>query len=220
MNKIENSKKTLHLMYYKMFKTVFEKNPNILLKIIQVTLNESEEKFQLKKCRIVKNDLEENSPYLSQFTIYFDKSIPLTVNVDYLVYPNTSKLNYTFSLDIHSKNESYQISLNNFPNLNDQIIHEFYFMKSNSSTNVLAKEYSMIQVDIKKCYENFKSAKKIEELSSLERLGACLYATSPAEISLILGNNLIKKEEKEKFINDIITSSEDEIIKLQQKIVK
>ena len=57
MNKIENSKKTLHLMYYKMFKTVFEKNPNILLKIIQVTLNESEEKFQLKKCRIVKNDL-------------------------------------------------------------------------------------------------------------------------------------------------------------------
>ena len=93
-------------------------------------------------------------------------------------------------------------------------------MKNNSSTNVLAKEYSMIQVDIKKCYENFKSAKKIEELSSLERLGACLYATSPAEISLILGNNLIKKEEKEKFINDIIASSEDEIIKLQQKIVK
>lgn len=220
MNKIENRKKTLHLMYYKMFKTVFEKNPNILLKIIQVTLNESEEKIQLQKCRIAKNDLEENSPYLSQFTIYFDKSIPLTVNVDYLVYPNTSKLNYTFSLDIHSKNESYQISLNNFPNLNDQIIHEFYFMKNNSSTNVLAKEYSMIQIDIKKCYENFKSAKKIEELSSLERLGACLYATSPTEISLILGNNLIKKEEKEKFINDIIASSEDEIIKLQQKIVK
>lgn len=216
MNKIENSQKVLNLMYYKMFKTVFEKNINILAKIIQVILNENDKTINLKRAKIIP---KENSSYLLQFTTQ-NKETELVVYVDYIVYPDTSKLSYTYSFDIQSEKQDYQISLNNFPNLNKEIINEFYLMKKNSKTNVLSKEYPMIQVDVKKCYENFKSKKDISLLSSLERLVACLYTNSLAEMSLLLGNDFFPSIEKEKFINDIITSSEEEIMILQKQIEK
>ena len=44
----------------------------------------------------------------------------------------------------------------------------------------------------------------------MEKLVACLASTSLSEISSILGSDILEMKEKEKFLNDIASSSQDE----------
>lgn len=68
----------------------------------------------------------------------------------------------------------------------------------------------MIHIDVYKCYKLVYNKTNLDENSKMEKLVACLASTSLSEISSILGSDILEMKEKEKFLNDIASSSQDE----------
>ena len=76
-------------------------------------------------------------------------------------------------------------------------------MQDKSSINI-------IHIDVYKCYKLVYNKTNLDENSKMEKLVACLASTSLSEISSILGSDILEMKEKEKFLNDIASSSQDE----------
>ena len=73
-------------------------------------------------------------------------------------------------------------------------------MQDKSSINI-------IHIDVYKCYKLVYNKTNLDENSKMEKLVACLASTSLSEISSILGSDILEMKEKEKFLNDIASSS-------------
>ena len=76
-------------------------------------------------------------------------------------------------------------------------------MQDKSSINI-------IHIDVYKCYKLVYNKTNLDENSKMEKLVACLASTSLSEICSILGSDILEMKEKEKFLNDIASSSQDE----------
>ena len=73
-------------------------------------------------------------------------------------------------------------------------------MQDKSSINI-------IHIDVYKCYKLVYNKTNLDENSKMEKLVTCLASTSLFEISSILGSDILEMKEKEKFLNDIASSS-------------
>lgn len=216
-------------MYNAMFKSVFRKNPNILKKLIELVLEENNINLHLEnKTLILQNnelllDHYKDKQYICDFIINIDKSTDLSIEINRSLYPGLKERNMAYSFNIYYNHfkqgnryhefEKYgliQINFNSFSNPNDKIMNAFYLMDKDSPLNILSKNLLIIHIDVYKCYKSVYNKTNLDEVSKMERLIAILMSTSIKEISTILGSDILDMREKEKFLKDIVESSQDE----------
>ena len=226
---IKTDKKIPYLMYNAMFKSVFRKNPNILKKLIELVLEENNINLHLEnKTLVLKNnelllDHYKDKQYICDFIINIDKNTDLSIEINRSLYPGLKERNMAYSFNIYYNHfkqgnryhefEKYgliQINFNQFSNPNDKIMNAFYLMDKDNPLNILSKNLLIIHIDVYKCYESVYNKTSLDEVSKMERLIATLMLTSVTEISNILGSDILDMKEKEKFLKDIVESSQDE----------
>ena len=221
--------KVPYLMYNAMFKSVFRKNPNVLKRLVELVLEENDIHLNLedKTLTLKNNDLILNhykdKQYICDFIINIDKYTDLSIEINRTFYPGLMERNMAYSFNIYYNHfkqgnnynefEKYgliQINFNKFSLSDDKIMNAFYLIDKDNPLNILSKNLLIIHIDVYKCYKLVYNKTNLDENSKMEKLVACLASTSLSEISSILGSDILEMKEKEKFLNDIASSSQDE----------
>ena len=214
------------LIYDVIFKAVFERVPDILIKMIRDILNieESTDPF-------VFSGFESNSgvfngkTYKGDVTIRLSDKSVVIIEMNYrkdksVIDRNMIHLTRVLSQILKSGTpdndlKDYRIrglNLNNFPNDTGEVIERFAIC--NIKTNKIASNvYSFCNLSLEKC-ANLLYDKDVKNLPKEVRWGAILLEENIDKISQILGDDMLSMEEKERLLQTIEDVNNDkEIVK-------
>lgn len=222
------NKKTKLLIYDVMFKTVFNKEPNVLLKMIMDMFDVKDE-IELSQDTFVFSGLESHSNTKDGKTYRGDMTIRLTDKSYILIEMNYRKdqsvldRNMLHLTRVHnqilkrgiSDNElkKYRfrgLNLNNFYNDANIPVESFAFCSLNTN-KIASLIYSFCNVSLVKCKELVYDI-NVSNLPKTVRWGAILLEENIDKISQLLGDDMLSMEEKESLLKTIEDVNNDETI--------
>ena len=216
------------LSYNAMFKAVFSNNKVILSKLVQAILEYYKIDIDVKdKELIIRNnelllDNYRDKQLICDYIIKLDDCSDLNIEVNRAYYTGLTERNLVYSFKIfyeHFKaGDDYkefhkytllQVNFNHFSNYNDKTINRYYMLNMDDITNKLSNNFSIMNIDIEKCFSIVYNNSNLEEISDLEKWSAIIACEYLEDIAFILESGLLSMEEKEKFLNDIKEKSKD-----------
>ncbi len=233
---IENAKepkgKTKLLISDVIFKAVFNRERDILLKMMKDTFDIKEE-IELAVDLFVFSGLESNASTKSGKTYRSDMSIRLSdkslilIEMNYRKDKNAIDRNMVQLIRGHnqilkrgtpdSELKKYRIrglNLNNFYNDDISKPVENYAFCSLNTHKVATLIYSFCNISLVKCQE-FVYDINVINLPNAVRWGAILLESDMNKISQILGDDMLTMEEKERLLNTIEDVNNDDIVMQQ-----
>lgn len=231
------------LSYNAMFKAIISNNKYILSKLIEAILDYYKIDIDIKdKELIIKNnelpiDNYQDRQLICDYIIKLDDNTEINIEVNRSKYIGVTERNLTYSFKIYyehfkagddydkfSKYTLLQINFNNYPNSNGKSINRFYMIDIDDIENRLSNSYSIMNIDIAKCYKLVYNKDNLEGISELEKLSAIIGCEYLEDVASILerGKISMDKKEKEKLLKEIKAKIKDkdilEAIKLENSI--
>lgn len=209
-----------------LFKKVFAEVPNALISLVSVCLdidyNELKDNTKLELNELPKNNINNKSTFCD-FVIKIGNSFKLNIEVNNNNYVGLSERNILFLSRLYSnfiprgikysdlpKYKVAQLNINNFSNPNGKIISRMFIMDEEDKT-ISTDALFYYNFDIEKCkkiyYNEVES--NIDRNSKLIKWGALLCTTNLSDIKNIIGDDLMEKEDKEKFVKVVSMFSEE-----------
>ena len=238
-----NKTKIPSLSYNAMFKAIISNNKYILSKLIEAILEYYKIDIDIKdKELIVKNnelpiDNYQDRQLVCDYIIKLDDNTEINIEVNRSKYMGVTERNLTYSFKIYYEHfkagDSYdkfnkymllQINFNNYSNPNGKSINRFYMIDIDDMENRLSNSYSIMNIDIAKCYKLVYNKDNLEGISELEKLSAIIGCEYLEDVASILerGKISMDKKEKEKLLKEIKAKIKDkdilEAIKLENSI--
>ena len=236
---MKEKNKIVSLSYNAMFKAIFRNNKKILSQLVQSIFDYLKLSINVidKNLEIVNNELwisnAKDKQLVCDYRIKISDDIELNIEINRTYYSGLEERNlcYCFKIycdhfkagDDYSEFKKYllvQVNFNNFANLDNEPVKEFFLLDPRNPKNYLTKNICIINVDIDSCLKKFYND-GVSELSSLERFGAMLKTDYLEDITDI-AKGLIGMEEKKEFLEQIKDASKDKevlkAIKLEDNI--
>ena len=209
-----------------MFKATIVKCPRVLLQLVNDILKE-EFDYDKDDIKILNNQIGIDSIYEKKLTCDF----VMLINDSYLINIEVNKGNYQglyarnfvyqtklfsslfmkgMTYKEFSKYRVAQINFNLFHQENIGVTEE-QMLYNVASKTVASDIIRIIQIDIEKCYE-LVYTKGIEGIQKIIRWGALFNETTMHGISEILGEDMLKMEDKKDLLNKIDRAKEREEI--------
>lgn len=231
----------ISLSYNAMFKAVFYDNKKVLINIIQAIFDYCNFKIDIEEDNLIirNNELPIGNAHDKQlvcdYIIKIDDNTDLNIEINRTSYPGLVERNMTYSFKIYcdhfksgdkypelNKYNLIQVNFNNFSNPDGRCINKFFLIDTDNIVNYLSKNLCIINIDIASCFKLVYNNDKLDEISMLERLSAMLFPDTLEDISAIIRSDIMDKETKEKFLDDVVEKSKDkdigEAIKLEDNI--
>ena len=213
------------LFYDSIFKGVFSKQENVLLKFIKILLDIKERyddpvsiigyelPISKKKGKINRGDILLKLSDNSYINIEMNKGRDSRILKRNIVQVSRIYGNLRKSGKKESELEDLkvkQLNLNNFRNVTGKPI-EHILLCEKELGEIISDLISLCNIDIEMCYRMVYN-KGIRNVSKAVRIGAMLLAKSLKELSYILGDDILSMKEKEKFLEYVKEVNEDEKI--------
>ena len=207
------------LNYDLAFTSIFNKEENIIIlenfisTYLEIPLKEIKGNLKLLNRDLKKENKKESKKEVDLLLNYRGKKI--NIELSNKVSQGTIDRNVVYVCNIHSKqlkkgdrdyshiNETIQINLNNF-RCNEEI-RESYYLR-NEKGKILSKKLRIDTVDMVKAKEICYT----KDETKLTRWCKILTSTSEEEIRMIMGDDLMEKESKEKLLEEMNEFSDDE----------
>lgn len=201
------------------FTSIFNKEENIIIlenfisTYLEIPLEEVKGNLKLLNRNLNKKNKKESKKEIDLLLNYKGKKI--NIELSNKVSQGTIDRNVVYVCNIHSKqlklgdkdyshiDETIQINLNNF-RCNKEIV-EIYYLR-NKKGNILTKKIRIDIVDMVKAKEMCYTKNE----TKLTRWCKILTSTNEEEIRMIMGDDLMEKESKEKLLEEMNEFSEDE----------
>lgn len=195
------------------FTSIFNKEENIIIlenfisTYLEIPLEEVKGNLKLLNRNLNKKESKKEIDLLLNY-----KGKKINIELSNKVSQGTIDRNAVYVCNIHSKqlklgdkdyshiDETIQINLNNF-RCNEEIVESYYLR--NKKGNILTKK---IRIDIVKAKEMCSTKNE----TKLTRWCKILTSTNEEEIRMIIGDDLMEKESKEKLLEEMNEFSEDE----------
>jgi len=219
------------MSYNSMFKAVFSNNKVILSKLVQAILEYYKIDIDIKdKELIIRNNELPLDNYMDKqlicdYIIKINDTTDLNIEINRSKYIGLTERNLTYSFKIfyeHFKSgDTYnefnkytflQVNFNNFSNINGKAINRYYMIDIDDITNKLSNNFSIMNIDIEKCFDIVYNNDNLEGISNLEKWSGIIACNYLEDISTILESGLLSMEEKDKFLRDIKEKSRDKDI--------
>ena len=235
--------KVFSLSYDAMFRAIFSDNKYRISKLIEAILNYYQIDIDItnKELIIKKNELNIDNPKNYKITcdyiIKLDDNHEINIELNRSTYGGLLERNMTYSFKIYYEHfksgDSYekfkgytllQVNFNKFHNPNGKRINRYYLIDIDDVGNMLSNNYSVINIDIEKCFNLVYNKDNLDDVSELETWGAIIYANYLEDIASILERGKISMSDNEKndFLDDIKEKSRDkdiyEAVKLEDSI--
>ena len=233
--------KIISLSYNAMFKAVFYENKKVLVSIIQAIFDYCNFKVEIKEENLFirNNELPignaTDKQLVCDYIIKIDDNTDLNIEINRTSYPGLVERNMTYSFKIYcdhfkagdkyiefSKYSLLQVNFNNFENPDKRCINKFFLIDTDNIGNYLSKNLCILNIDIASCFKLVYNNDKLDEISMLERLSAILFPDTLEDISSIIRSDIMDKETKKEFLEDVVKKSKDkdieEAVKLEDNI--
>ena len=177
-----------------MFKAIFSNNKYLLSKLVEAILEYYKIDIDIKgKELIIKNnelplDNYQDKQLICDYIIKLDNNTEINIEVNRTKYLGITERNLTYSFKIYYNHfkmgDKYnefnrytllQINFNNYENPNGKSINRFYMIDIDDLKNRLSNSYSIMNIDIAKCYKLVYNKDNLEEITDLEVLSSILY---------------------------------------------
>ena len=171
------------LSYNAMFKAVFSNNKYILSKLVESILDYYKINIDIKDRELIikNNELPLNNyqdkQLICDYIIRLDDNTEINIEVNRLEYLGVTERNLTYSFKIYydhfNRGDEYdkfarytllQVNFNNYPNPNDKNINRFYMIDVDDLKNRLSNSFSIMNIDIEKCYKLVYNKDNLERL--------------------------------------------------------
>ena len=218
------------LSYDAMFRAIFTDNKYLLVKLVKAILKYYKINIFINEDNIIvkKNELNidkyNSKRFVCDYIIKIDEEHDINIELNRNSYYGLHERNITYSFKIYyehfkigntyqefNKYVLLQVNFNKYRNPNDKSINRFYLIDIDDVDNMLTNNYSIMNIDIEKCYDLVYNKTNLDEVSELEVWGAIINATDIASI-LESGKISMSNEEKERFLEDIEEKSHDKSI--------
>jgi predicted transposase/invertase (TIGR01784 family) len=221
------------LSYDAMFRAIFTDNKYLLVKLVKAILKYYKINILINEDNIIvkKNELNidkyNSKRFVCDYIIRIDEEHDINIELNRNSYYGLHERNITYSFKIYyehfkigntyqefNKYVLLQVNFNKYRNPNDKSINRFYLIDIDDVDNMLTNNYSIMNIDIEKCYDLVYNKTNLDEVSELEVWGAIINATYLEDIASILESEKISmsNEEKERFLEDIEEKSHDKSI--------
>ena len=221
------------LSYDAMFRAIFSDNKFLLVKLVKAILNYYKIDININEDNLIikKNELNidnyNNKRFVCDYIIRIDEDHEINIELNRNPYRGLYERNITYSFKIYyehfkvgntyqdfNKYTLLQVNFNKYRNPNGKSINRFYLIDIDDADNMLTTNYSIMNIDIEKCYKLVYNKTNLDEVSELEVWGAIINATYLEDIASILesGKISMSKEEKEKFLDEVEEKSHDKSI--------
>ena len=221
------------LSYDAMFRAIFTDNKYLLVKLVKAILKYYKINILINEDNIIvkKNELNidkyNSKRFVCDYIIKIDEEHDINIELNRNSYYGLHERNITYSFKIYyehfkigntyqefNKYVLLQVNFNKYRNPNDKSINRFYLIDIDDVDNMLTNNYSIMNIDIEKCYDLVYNKTNLDEVSELEVWGAIINATYLEDIASILesGKISMSNEEKERFLEDIEEKSHDKSI--------
>ena len=181
------------LSYNAVFKSVIANNKYILGVLVKTILDYYKLNIDItdKELTIKKNELNTDNykdrQLICDYIIKIDDTREINIEINKSKYIGLTERNLTYSFKIYyehfnagdnyhefNKYTFLQINLNNYPNPNKKTINRFYLIDADDIENKLSNNFSIMNIDIAKCYKLVYNNSNLEAISDLEIFGAIL----------------------------------------------
>ena len=218
------------LSYDAMFKAVFRSDSYILSKLTQsildcynIDINVMDKELIIKNSEMKINNYS-NRKLIADYIIKIDDHHEIDLEINKSKYSGLNERNLSYSFKIYyehfntgSNRKEFsmytllQVNFNNFHNPNNKCINRFYLIDAEDINNRLSNNYSIMNIDIAKCYDIVYNKNSLEEISDLITFGAIISSEHLEDIASILerGKISMSKDEKERFLNDVKEAASD-----------
>ena len=216
------------LSYNSMFKAVFSNNKVILSKLVQAILEYYKIDIDIKdKELIIRNnelllDNYRDKQLICDYIIKINDNLDINIEINRFNYVGLVERNLAYSFKIFyghfkagdnykefNKYNVLQVNFNHFSNYNNKSVNKYYILNLDDFTNKLTSNFSIMSIDIEKCFHLVYNNNNLEEISNLEKWAAIIGCEYLEDISTILESGLLSMEEKDKFLNEIKEKSKD-----------
>ena len=218
------------LSYDAMFKAVFRSDSYILSKLTQsildcynIDINVMDKELIIKNSEMKINNYS-NRKLIADYIIKIDDHHEIDLEINKSKYSGLNERNLSYSFKIYYEHFNtgsdrkefsmytlLQVNFNNFHNPNNKCINRFYLIDAEDINNRLSNNYSIMNIDIAKCYDIVYNNSNLEEISDLITFGAIISSEHLEDIASILerGKISMSKDEKERFLNDVKEAASD-----------
>ena len=217
--KKEIIKPVFRLCYDWSFKEIFSKVPNALAGLISEALGIDysllENNIQIERSELNK-EKEDNKTTICDFVVKIEENFKLDIEINTSKYKGLEERNFLFVCRLFSnmipKGTKYQdfvnykvaqLNINRFKNINDKVLSKTMLTDVDTNIPVFSSLffYNFDIVKSKNIYYN--NNKCNEKVSKLVRWGAILETDKTEDIADIMGDDLMSKKDKEKFIETV-----------------
>lgn len=212
------------LSYNAMFKAVISNNKCLLKALVKAILDYYGYDLDINSKEIVMKNTElkidnfQDKQLICDYIIKINDDLEINIEINRNKYIGLFERNLTYSFKIYSSSfdsgDDYheyekftflQVNFNNFNNPNGKIINRFYLIDEDDLNYKLTDKFSILNIDIAKCFDLVYNENNLDEMSDIYVFGAILYPEYLEDIKSILERGLLfmKEKDKERFINDI-----------------
>jgi len=229
------------LSYNAMFKAVFANNKYLLAKLVEAILDYYKLDIDItgKELIIKRNELNvdnyQDKQLICDYIIKIDDDHEINIEINKSKYTGLSERNLTYSFKIYydhfkvgdsylefNKYTFFQVNFNNFANSNGKSINKYYMIDIDDLGNKLSNNFSVMNIDIAKCFKLVYNNTNLEGISNLEIWGAILKCDYLEDITSILERRqtFMDKETASNFADAILKASMDKNVEEDLRLEK
>ena len=216
--KQQNNKPVFRLCNDSVFKEIFSKVPNALIVLISDVLgidyDSIKENTKVELASELNKTREKNKTTVCDFIVKIGDYFSVNVEMNKNYYKGLLERNLLFSSRLLSNNipkgveykelpkyKVAQLNINCFKNANGKIIAKMMLVDTDTGI-VQTESMFFYNFDIVKCYDVYynNDEREIDRNSRIIRWGTLLYTSEISDISEIIGDDLLMKEDKENFV--------------------
>jgi len=209
------------------FKELFSKVPNALIllvsDVLKIDYNIISKNTKVELANELHKTRDKNKTTICDFVIKVGNNFRINVELNQNYYKGLHERNLLYAGRILSdtipkgtkyeqlpKYKVFQLNINTFKNFNGKVIMKAKLLDE-ATCMPLTEAFSLYNFDIAKCYDIYynKVISDIDIDSKVIKWGTILYTKDISEISDIMGDDLMSREDKERFI-EVITELDEE----------